>query len=269
MSSLRDLQRRLAKLEAQGGKTAPDLEGFRRDPANLMSGGGLQADPWQARVLRSTAGRMLLCCSRQSGKSTVGAALALRAALLEAPALVLLVARAERQANELFRKLVGLYHALGRPVARANAMSSELHLVNGSRVIPLPGREESIRSFSAVRLLVLDEAARVPDDLYVSVRPMLAVSRGRLVALSSPFGKRGWFWEAWESKESWERVKITAEQCPRISREFLEEERRAIGPRWWAQEYGCSFEDVVGTLFPADLIASAFSDDVAPLFPLR
>ena len=34
----------------------------------------------------------------------------------------------------------------------------------------LPGREGTIRSYSGVDLLILDEASRVPDDLYRSVR---------------------------------------------------------------------------------------------------
>jgi hypothetical protein len=42
-------------------------------------------------------------------------------------------------------------------------------------------------------MLVIDEASRVDDTLYLAVRPLLAVSGGRLVALSTPFGKRGWF----------------------------------------------------------------------------
>src|SRR5262249_20787291 len=116
---------------------------------------------------------------------------------------------------------------------------------------------------------LLDEAARVPDSLYFALRPMLSVSQGRLVALSTPAGKRGWFHEAWTGAEAWERVRITAEQGPRIGREFLEEERRAIGARWFAQEYQTSFEDLAGSLFPGELIAAAFDDSIKPLFPVR
>jgi hypothetical protein len=85
--------------------------------------------------------------------------------------------------------------------------------------------------------LVIDEASRVSDGLYYAVRPMLAVSRGRLVALSTPFGRRGWFFEEWESGARWERHKITAEECPRITSEFLKEEEASLGPRWYKQEY--------------------------------
>src|SRR5208282_1075770 len=100
-------------------------------------------------------------------------------------------------------------------------------LANGSRIVSLPGDEKNIRGFSGVALLVIDEAARVLDSLYCSVRPMLAVSRGRMVALSTPYGKRGWFHDEWHGAGEWQRVRITAPECPRITAEFLAEEKRA------------------------------------------
>src|SRR5207249_8810164 len=123
------------------------------------------------------------------------------------------------------------------PVPARKRTELQLHLVNRSRIIALPESERTIRGYSGARLLVVDEAARVDDGLYRSVRPMLAVSRGRLLALSTPFGRRGWFFDAWEGAEDWQRLKITADQCPRITPEFLAEERRALGERWFAQEY--------------------------------
>jgi hypothetical protein len=133
--------------------------------------------------------------------------------------------------------------------------------------VSLPGDEKNIRGFSGVALLVIDEAARVADSLYYSVRPMLAVSRGRLVALSTPFGKRGWFHEEWQGGGAWERVRITAEQCSRISPEFLAEERRALGERWFRQEYGCEFCACSEALFSEEDIQAAFVNDLPPLFP--
>jgi hypothetical protein len=118
-----------------------------------------------------------------------------------------------------------------------------------------------------VALLVIDEAARVADALYLAVRPMLAVSGGRLVALSTPYGKRGWFHDAWHGPDGWERVRVTADECPRIPAEFLAEERRALGERWYRQEYLCSFEDVIDAVFSSADIRAALSPDVTPLFP--
>jgi hypothetical protein len=224
-------------------------------------------DPWQVNLLRSYPLRMLLCCSRQVGKSQTAAALALRQAFLEPGSLVLLLSPTLRQSGELFRdKIKRLYDGLGRPVATVQESQLQMELANGSRIVSLPGDEKNIRGYSGVGLLVIDEAARVDDDLYRSVRPMLAVSGGRLIALSSAYARLGWFFEAWGSGTDWHRVRVPAKDCPRISAEFLREEREALGPRWFAMEYECEFQDAVDALFTQDDIQAAMTNDVQPLF---
>jgi hypothetical protein len=262
-------------------------------PELILERAGLTPDPWQTGVLRTKRTQILLLCSRQVGKTLVAAALALRTALLEAPALVLVLTPSERQSSEFVRRIQELHEALRQPKSLAGPVQSvydkrlteagqdqlyfhlpaktresslQLHLDNGSRIIGLPASEGKIRVYSSVALLLIDEASRVDDALYRAVRPMLAVSRGRLLALSTPFGKRGWFHEAWHGAGDWERVKVTAEQCPRIPADFLAEERRALGERWFRQEYLCSFEDTVDAVFSYADIQAALSDAVTPLF---
>jgi hypothetical protein len=220
------------------------------DPPRLLAAQGLTPDPWQRDLLLAPEPYLLLNCSRQSGKSTTVAALALHQLLAVPGALVLLVALSERQSRELFRKVLAGYRALGRPIRTVLANQGTLELQNGARLIALPGREQTVRSFSGVRLLVIDEAARVPDDLYRSVRPMLAVSRGRLVALSTPFGQRGWFHAEWIGAGPWQRVHIPWTACPRITPEFIAEETRALGQGWVDQEYGGLFTALEGLVYP-------------------
>ena len=234
------------------------------DPVALAREAGLEPDDWQAKVLRSPAPRILLNCCRQSGKSTVTALLAVHTALYEPGALVLLLSPSLRQSQELFRKALGTYRSLGRPVAIESESALRLELETGSRIISLPGREQTVRAFSGVSLLAIDEAARVPDDLYLALRPMLAVSNGRLVGLSTPFGARGWWYEAWRSEEPWERYEVPATQCPRISPEFLEEERRAMGEWWFKQEYECKFMEAESQAFRREDIDGAFEEKVEP-----
>ena len=237
------------------------------DPAEVFRRAVGEPDPWQQRVLRSTAFRILLLCARQTGKSTTTAALALYEALYRAGALVLLLSPSLRQSGELFRKVTGLYETLGRPVPEAERSALRLELANGSRLVSLPGSEKTVRGFSSVTLAVVDEAARVPDELYRAVRPMLAVSGGRLVALSTPFGKRGWFHDEWTDLENdWERVKVPAMECNRISPDFLRSERISLGPWWFRQEYLCSFEDAIDAVFRYEDIHAALVDDVKPLW---
>jgi len=95
---------------------------------------------------------------------------------------------------------------------------------------------------------------------------MLGVSKGRLIGLTTPMGKRGWFYEEWTSRRRWERHSITGDRCPRFTPEFLAEEREAMGERWYAQEYRCSFEDTVGAVFAEEDIAAAMSSTIKPLF---
>jgi hypothetical protein len=237
------------------------------DPVLLAEQAGITPDPWQADVLRSRASRLLLNCARQSGKSLTTAGLAVHTAVYVPGSLTLLLSPAERQSKELFRKAVGLYRALGRPVPADSETTLWLDLANGSRIVALPGTEGTIRGFSDVTLLVVDEASRVLDELYYTVRPMLAVSGGRLVALSTPFGRRGWWYEAWEDGgDAWERVRITADQCPRISPEFLAEERASLPATWYSQEYECAFADTVSQVFTYEDVAAAVTSTLTPLF---
>jgi hypothetical protein len=269
--SLAALARKLLKLESLAGAkartNAATLELLRRQPEQIMLRAGLKPDPWQRGLLTSHADQILILASRQVGKSAVAAALALGTALLKPNSPVLLLSPTLRQSGELFRKVVDLFNALGRPVAVSAESGLRLELTNGSRLISLPGNEGTVRGFSGVAMLIIDEAARVADPLYYSVRPMLAVSHGRLVALSTPFGKRGWFHDEWHSTGPWQRVRITAEECPRISRGFLAEERRALGERFYRQEYLTSFEDVIDAVFSYADIQAAISSEVKPLFP--
>lgn len=232
------------------------------DPVLLARRAGIEPDPWQASVLRSPSRRSLLNCCRQSGKSTTVAVLAAHTAIYQPGALVLLVSPTLRQSGELFRKALGVYRAAGRPVPADSETALTLTLDNGSRIVSLPGKESTVRGYSGAALIAIDEASRVDNDLYVGLRPMLAVSGGRLIALSTPFGARGWWYEAWRSAEAWERTKITAEQCGRIPALFLQEERRVMGPWWFSQEYEGEFMDAQSQVFTRAEIDRAFAEEV-------
>ncbi len=236
------------------------------DPALLAERVGLALDPWQRDVLRSTEQQVILNITRQGGKSTASALLALHTALYQSPALVLVLAPALRQAQELYRKVKDAWLTLGQPVPTVEESALRMELANGSRIVCLPGTEATIRGFSGAALLIVDEASRVPDDLYMAVRPMLAVSGGRIVLLSTPFGKRGFFHHEWIEGAGWKRVEVTAYDCPRISRQWLESERDAIGDFWFTQEYLCQFRESEDQVFAYDFIAGAVDSFVTPLF---
>jgi hypothetical protein len=227
---------------------------------------GIEPDPWQEDLLSSASERVFLNCCRQSGKSTMTAIVALHRALYHPGSLILCLAPALRQSQELFSKIAHFYRDLGRPISATAERKLSLELENRSRIITLPGSEKTVRGFSGAALLAVDEAARVDDSLYYAVRPMLAVSGGSLMMLSTPFGKRGIFHEEWTVGVGWERYEVPASQCPRISEAFLDEERRTLPRRVYRQEYECSFEETDDQVFSFEDVAAAISKDVTPLF---
>jgi hypothetical protein len=237
------------------------------DPVLLLEAAGIKPDPWQSELMRGGDDRTLLMATRQGGKSTTAAAIAVYEALFRPPALVLLLSPTLRQSGELFRKVTDVYGAFREQMPASEESALRLELSNGSRIVSLPGTERTVRSYSGVRLLLIDEAARVPDELYFSVRPMLAVSSGRLICMSTPFGRRGFFFEEWTSSQRWNRIKITADDCPRISKEFLEEERASLGSWAFRQEYLCEFVNTDDQYFDYEAVMQAVSGDVEPLFP--
>lgn len=228
---------------------------------------GFEPDAKQAAVMSGSIRRGLLNCTRQWGKSTVAAAMAVHRAWSWEEGLVIVVSPSARQTGEFLRKASGFARKLGiRPRGDGDNEVSLL-FPNGSRVVGLPGSESTVRGFSAVSLLVIDEAARVSDQLYKAVRPFLAVKNGDLWLMSTPFGKRGFFYEAWANGGArWQRFTTTATECPRIGCEFLEEERAAMGEQWFRQEYLCEFVDASASLFDREVIERAFSREVKPLF---
>jgi Helicase len=241
------------------------------DPARFFEACvGHPPDPWQLDVLTSRATRLLLLCSRQSGKSTATSVLALRLALNRPRSLVLVCSPSERQSGELFRTCMTHFRNLGSPLPLFKRTERAVTFSNYSRVLSLPGTAATVRGYAAAALVVIDEAAYVSDELLTALSPVLAVSQGRLVELSTPSGRRGQFYTAWSSGEGdWQRIKVTADCCPRIPASFLETERRSLGERWYRQEYECSFEDFVGQFFSSEEVGRAFDVAELPLLGAR
>ncbi|MES1192659.1 MAG: phage terminase large subunit [Steroidobacter sp.] len=237
------------------------------DPLATARDAGFEPDPWQCAVIESDDPRVLINASRQSGKSTTVSTLAVNQALTD-PGLILATSPSQRQSGELFRKIVETLRAV-KPAPKLEIQSATtVELSNGARIVSLPGSEATIRCFSAPKLILIDEASRVDDDYYAAVRPMLAAGGGRLIALSTPWGCRGWFYKAWQSQDAWRRFRVPATDCPRITPEFLAEELAEIGPLRFASEYMCEFVDTAEQFFPTSLIEAALTDEVQPLWPM-
>jgi hypothetical protein len=226
---------------------------------------GFEPDAPQAAVLDSQSKCGILNCSRQWGKSTVLAIKAVHRAFTVAGSLTLVASPSNRQSGEFLRKAAAFLARLGIKRRGDGDNPCSLLLPNGGRIVGVPGTDATVRGFSSVSLLLIDEAARVSVDLYHSLRPMLAIGNGDLWLMSTPSGKRGFFYEAWAHGEEWERHAVPATDCPRIRPEFLEPERRAMNERWFAQEYLCDFTDDESAWIRRSVIDESITQD-APLW---
>ncbi|HYC19391.1 MAG TPA: phage terminase large subunit, partial [Candidatus Bathyarchaeia archaeon] len=245
---------RLKELETRRTNNATSETRIPRDPvafARLLS---LEPDPWQRDLLTWTNERVILNCCRQSGKTTIVSVLALHHALIHPKSLVLIFSPSERQSKEFLKKIEDYYSDLGSPGGSLANSASTLELTNRSRIVALPSSEATVRGFSAPSLVLVDEAAQIDEDLYYAVLPMLIVSHGRLILLSTPLGKRGIFWSAWEQQDGWKKVRVTGEQCPRIADDDLDKAREEMGEVRFAQEYLCEFVQAEGTIFKEEWI---------------
>jgi predicted phage terminase large subunit-like protein len=245
---------RIKKLETRRTRTATSEKKIPRDPVEFARLLGLEPDPWQRDLLTSTDERVILNCCRQSGKTTIVSVLALHHALIHPKSLALIFSPSERQSKEFLKKIQDYYGELGSPGGSLANSASTLELTNRSRIVALPSSEATVRGFSAPSLVLVDEAAQIDEGLYFAVLPMLVVSRGRLILLSTPLGKRGIFWSAWEQQDGWKKVKVTGDQCPRISDDSLAKAREEMGELQFAQEYLCEFVQGEGSVFKEEWI---------------
>jgi hypothetical protein len=127
----------------------------------------------------------------------------------------------------------------------------------------LPNEDQKIRGFSSVKLIIIDEGAWVSQEMYNAIRPMRAVSNGDLIAMSTFNGKQGWFYEVFTNGSDWQKYFITADQCPRISKEFLDKEKNEMPLNTFLQEYYCQAMDIENAAFDIETIErSVVNDDV-------
>ncbi len=226
---------------------------------------GFEPDELQASVLLAEQGRGILNCSRQWGKSSVAAVKAIHRACSRPDTTVLVAAPSRRQSAQFLVRAKKLMRAGGMRIKGDGANELSLGFPNGSRIVGLPGVEETVRGFTA-SLVLIDEASRVSDAMYEALRPMLAVEDGDLWLMSTPYEKRGFFWETWEyGGPDGFRVKAPVSQCSRISAKFLAKEQAGLDESVYRREYMCEFLDNRYAVFDQKLIEAAMDDEVFQL----
>ena len=237
------------------------------DPVSFAIDCGLTTpDAWQATFLRDPPRRGLTLACRQSGKTESCVLLACHVAHTEPNETIVVISPAQRISSEFIRRAKQRYLQLPGATLAADAVQ-KIEFPNGSRIIGLPGDADTVRGIARVRMVLVDEAARCSDDIYTAVRPMLAVHpRGQLIGLTTGAAKQGWFYEGWVGDAGFEKLQVTTDMCPRLTPEFLESERRALGETAYRCEYGLEFLDNLEAAFDTELINGIFNPHLRALW---
>jgi hypothetical protein len=258
-------------------------------PVGYLRSLGQEPFAWQREALNPRIRRMLLMCARQAGKSTTVAGKALWKAKNYPYSLILIFSPTERQSKEVMKK-IEILMALDETVKLRNDNAYEKQLENYSRIIALPGSEKSTRGYSGPTMIIIDEAAYVLDETYRAVRPMMTDADTELIMMTTPWGKRGFFFEAWESNRRWKKIMvrtpadirggrlvppvlseeefreemarrgISGYYSPRHKWEWIAEEFEEHGELSFRQEYLLEFIDPAGTLFPHTYVEASIKD---------
>lgn len=273
------------------------LEGFvpARYLERLWEKEGYKPYPWEVEALDPDCRRMIILSCRQAGKSTITAVKTLCKAKTLSEALNLVTAPTQDQSKELVKKMNGFRHRDPELPQLVHDGAFEMEFANGSRIVALPGSERSVRGYTAPKTIIIDEASQVTEDLVMAIRPMMVGADTELILLSTPRGKRGYFYRQWTHGKHWKKILVRiaydledgklvpampekkfhelmlekgihAYYSPRHDLEHLEQELESMDEVWFRQEYLCEFIDTMVSYFPLDLIEKAMDDSVEPLF---
>jgi hypothetical protein len=187
----------------------------------------------------------------------------------------LILAPALRQATEFFEKVSDMYRLLtgeGLAIGAESDRKLGIKLKNGSRIECLPGSQRTIRGFSKPDLIVCDEAAQIDDALYSASLPMLTRSKegGRLLMLSTPYGRRGIYWRLWEEGgDTWKRIRVPYTDVGWVPDRVIEEARSSLLDWEFRQEFLCTFEQNQMAVFDIEDLRASTTDEFEPIILRR
>ena len=219
-------------------------------------------DEWQKKVLE-TEGNICLRSGRQVGKSLIISMKAAEYAVKNPKQTILVIASVERQAFLLFDKILAYLMDNYKSYIKKGKHKPTKHKIelnNGSIIYSLPTGMSGygIRGFT-VNLLIADEAAFIPEDVWPAVTPMLAATKGKLILLSTPQGKytpdgKERYYYSCYNNPDFKSFHISSEDCSRIDQDFLKREKERMTKLQYAQEYLGEFIDELQQFFPTDII---------------
>jgi len=250
-----------------GNAAQSSSEDGRKGAKGLSEDKGLRLDKWQEEILDCEK-NVLLCTGRQVGKTTIFAIKAAKHMIAHPKTRIIVVSLTEDQAQLIIIMMLNYleqnYKSWLKVPKKAKSQTitkNKILLNNGSQVLsrPVGNTGDAVRGFTG-DILIIDEASRMPESVFVAAKPTLLTTGGKIWMCSTPFGKQGYFWESFQNKyDRWEVFHISSEEVihnrpisetwTEKNREegirMLDEEKRDMGLLQYSQEYlGLFMEDL-------------------------
>ncbi len=224
--------------------------------------------PYQEKLLTDQSKRIVSCWGRQCGKTTTVAVKAIYYAYTNPNITVLVASPSLRQSKimlDRIQELVQNSFILQQGVAKQT--KTEIHLHNNSMIVALPCSENLLRGYTA-NLIICDETAFMPEQTIPQVMfPMLSTTSGTAIFLSTPWGKNHFFHKAYTNPDySVHHAKST--ECPLITQEFLQEQKRNLPDEIYRSEYLAEFTEPAYCFFSYDLIRNCIDPTLEQLTDL-
>lgn len=215
-----------------------------------------KAFDYQEKILRDHSKRIVSCMGRQTGKTTTISAKAIQFAVTNPNTTTLIVSPSLRQSMIMFSRIEGFIYAskiLKKSIVRKTR--TIIQFSNGAQIVALPCSENMLRGYTA-HVVICDEAAFMPEETITGVMfPMLATTHGTLILLSTPWSRDNLFYKAFMDPK-WSVHKVKSSECPLITEEFIEEQRRMMTVEQFAREYEAEFAEASESYFSQELIRS-------------
>lgn len=229
----------------------------------------LSLDDWQKEYINTDPNKdCFLLCGRQVGKTT---AMSIKAVELcvnhfKKGEYVLIASITEKQAYHMLTKALTYAEEKYYRHIKTGKDRPTMHKIlfkNGTGILCYAAGEtgEGLRGFT-IKKQMIDEGSRMSEEFYIAIMPQLSVVNGSMDIASTPYGKlhpdgKPKFFYKCSNNPLFKKFYVSAEDCPRHSKDFLEQQRASMSELGYAQEYLAIFTDELKRLFSDELIERA------------
>lgn len=202
---------------------------------------------------------IVLCFSRQSGKSTLAEILLIEN-LCKKNKFSAYISPTFSLGRKIYKELMQLLEPTGI-IKKANSSTLTIETITGSLLQFFSAEAyTAIRGFTVSGILIIDECAYIPDTMPNGenfwgniVMPITKARNPKVVLISTPCGKQGFFYDYYLRAKNKENgiTELTRDIYADnlVTKEQIEEIRKSIPPKAFLQEFECRFLDSSLTFF--------------------